>query len=132
MGMLELSMATMYKDAMSKAIEADFEATVRDYYAKSINMGKQWNMLLQERNNALRLKDHYREEGKRQNALAKETLARAKGAKAHAKDLQEQLKKSEEQTMNLKELYKLVTDEVSEAIKHQKALEREVEHTEAQ
>ena len=58
-GMLKLSMATMYKDAMSKVVEADFEAAVRDYYAKSINMRKQWNMLLQERNDALRLKDHY-------------------------------------------------------------------------
>ena len=30
-GMLKLSMATMYKDAMSKAVEANFEKTIRNY-----------------------------------------------------------------------------------------------------
>ena len=39
-GMLELSMATMYKDAMSKAVEANYEKSLRNYYAKSINMAK--------------------------------------------------------------------------------------------
>ena len=39
-GMLELSMATMYKDAMSKAMEANYEKSIRKYYAKSINMAK--------------------------------------------------------------------------------------------
>ena len=39
-GMLELSMATMCKDAMSKAMEANYEKSIRNYYAKSINMAK--------------------------------------------------------------------------------------------
>ena len=38
--MLELNMATMYKDAMSKAIEADFKKGVHDYYERFIHMGK--------------------------------------------------------------------------------------------
>ena len=38
--MLELSMATMYKDAMSKAVEEDFELAIQNYYARLINMGK--------------------------------------------------------------------------------------------
>ena len=39
-GMLELSMATMYKDAMSKAVEANYKKSIKNYYAKSINMAK--------------------------------------------------------------------------------------------
>ena len=38
--MLELSMATMYKDAMSQAVEKDFEKGVCKYYKSSIHMGK--------------------------------------------------------------------------------------------
>ena len=38
--MLKLNMATMYKDAMSRAVEANYEKSIRNYYAKSINMAK--------------------------------------------------------------------------------------------
>ena len=53
-GMLELSMATMYKDAMSKAVEDNFEKAVQNYHARSINMGKSWNSLKEDRDEALR------------------------------------------------------------------------------
>ena len=66
--MLELSMATMYKDAMSRAIETDFQKAVQDYYAKSINLVKQCQDVFKSR-------DHYEKEGKRQNKLVKELLA---------------------------------------------------------
>ena len=55
-GMLELSMATMYKDAMSRAVEANYEKSIRNYYAKSINMAKILDKTIDQR-------DHYYKEG---------------------------------------------------------------------
>ena len=66
-GMLELSMATMYKDAMSKVAEANFEKSIKNYYAKSINMAKILNETVDQR-------DHYRNVGLRQNKLVKDLL----------------------------------------------------------
>ena len=57
-GMLELSMATMYKDAISRAVEANFEAAVRNYYARSVNMAKVLDETIDQR-------DHYYKEGQR-------------------------------------------------------------------
>ena len=68
-GMLELGMATMFRDEMSRAVEADFEQVVCDHYAKAINMAKTWNEIKQSR-------DHYRNEGLCQNALVKELLGK--------------------------------------------------------
>ena len=45
-GMLELSMTTMYKDAMSRDVEANYEKSIRNYYAKSINMAKILNVTI--------------------------------------------------------------------------------------
>ena len=67
-GMLELSMATMYKDTMSKAVEASYEKSIKNYYAKSINMAKFLDETMDQR-------DHYYQEGKRQNQLVKDLLA---------------------------------------------------------
>ena len=67
-GMLELSMATMYKDAMSKAVEASYEKSIRNYYAKSINMAKFLDETMDQR-------DRYYQESKRQNQLVKDLLA---------------------------------------------------------
>ena len=50
--MLELSMATMYKDAMSQAVEADFKKGAWDYYARSIQMGRVWNAIKEDRDKA--------------------------------------------------------------------------------
>ena len=61
--MLELSMATMYKDAMSRAMEADFEKGVREYYERSIQMGIAWNAMKDACDEAQRLRDHYQQEG---------------------------------------------------------------------
>ena len=66
-GMLELSMATTYKDAMSKAMEANFEKSIRNYYARSINMAKLLDKTVDQR-------DHYRKEGLHQNKLVKDLL----------------------------------------------------------
>ena len=67
-GMLELNMATMYKDAMSKAVEANYEKSIRNYYAKSINMAKFLDETIDQR-------DHYYKEGQCQNQLVKDLLA---------------------------------------------------------
>ena len=55
--MLELSMASMYKDAMSKAVEADFRQGVRDYHARSLNMAESWNDIKKK-------SDHYKRKAK--------------------------------------------------------------------
>ena len=66
-GMLELSMATMYKDAMSRAMEANYEKSIRSYYAKSINMAKVLDETIDQT-------DCYYKEGQRQNGLVKQLL----------------------------------------------------------
>ena len=66
-GMPELSVATMYKDAMSRAVEANYEKSIRNYYAKSIDMAKILDETIDQR-------DRYYKEGQRQNGLIKELL----------------------------------------------------------
>ena len=81
-GMLELSMATMYKDAMSRAVEANFEKSIRNYYTKSINMAKVLDEMIDQRN-------HYYKEGQHQNELVKDLLEQnaqlKKQCEGHAK-----------------------------------------------
>ena len=80
-GMLELSMATMYKDAMNRAVETDFEKAVRDYYAKSINLVKKCQ-------EAFKAQDRFRNEGLRQNALVKQLLAEQEQLKESLREIE--------------------------------------------
>ena len=78
--MLELSMATMYKNAMSKAVEANFEKSIRNYYAQSINMAKLLDKIVDQC-------DHYRKEGLRQNELVKDLLEQNTQLKRHREEI---------------------------------------------
>ena len=49
--MLKLSMATMYKDAMNKAVEANFKEGIKEYHGKAYNMAESWNKM--KRQNAI-------------------------------------------------------------------------------
>ena len=66
-GMLDLSMATMYNNAMSRDVEANYEKSIRNYYAKSINMAKILDETIDQR-------DRYYKEGQHQNGLVKDLL----------------------------------------------------------
>ena len=83
-GMLELTMATMYTNAMNRAVEADFEKAVRDYYAKSINMVKECQ-------EAFANRDRFRAEGLRQNGLVKQLLAEQEPLKETIQELQKEI-----------------------------------------
>ena len=97
---------------MSKAVEADFEKTLKDYYARSINMAK----LLNETVNQL---DHYRKEGLCQNELVKGLLEQNANLKRQRDDMERQLNAIEEARLNHQEMYDIAAKETSEAIKAQ-------------
>ena len=92
-GMLELSMATMYKDAMSKAVEANYEKSIQNYYAKSINMAKLLDQTVDQH-------DHYRKEGLRQNGLVKDLLEQNAQLKRQKEEMERQLNAVEEARLN--------------------------------
>ena len=110
---------------MSKAVEADFEKTIRDYYAKSINMAKLLNDTFDQR-------DHYRNEGLCQNKLVKDLLEQNARLKTKRDDMERQLHAVEEARLNHQELYDIAAEEASKAVKAQQALERIIEHMEAE
>lgn len=116
-GMLELSMANMYADAMNQAVEADYEKAVRDYYAKSINMYK--TCLAAEES-----RDRYRAEGLRQNALVKQLLAEQAPLQATIREFERQLTAAEDALLNHRELYDIAVDEALAAVKEQEAMDR--------
>ena len=131
-GMLELSMATMYKDAMSKAVEDDFEKAVRNYYARSIKMEKSWNSLKEDRDEAMHQAQQFWAEGLCKNALLKETLVRAQAAEGSLKELKRRYEAADEARLNNQELYEIATDEAPEAVKAQGTLKHIIEHMEAE
>ena len=110
---------------MNKAVEADFEKAVRDYYAKSINMVKKCQEAFKER-------DRYRNEGLRQNALVKQLLAKQEQLNESMRDIKRKYQSAEEARLNNQELYEIARDEAGEAVKAQKALERIIDNMEAE
>ena len=80
-GVLEWSMATMYKEAMSKVVEAEHKKAAREYYAKNVDMWKEFQ-------NALASRDHFKKEGRRQNNLVKQMLAEIEPLKEANQELE--------------------------------------------
>ena len=122
--MLELSMATMYKDAMSRAVEANFENSIQNYYAKSINMAKILDETIDQR-------DHYYKEGQCQNELIKDLLEQNAQLKKQKEEIKRQLNAAKEAWLNHQELCNIATKEASEEVKAEQALEQIIEHMEA-
>lgn len=116
--MLQLSMASMYSNAMNQAVKEDFEKAVFDYYAKAINMYKSCQA-------AYKSRDHYRAEGLKQHAFVKQLLAEQAPLQATIRELEHQLLQvAKESLLNQRELYEIATDEASKAVKAQQAIEQ--------
>ena len=116
--------ATMQK-AMNGMLEANYEKSIRNYYAKSINMAKFLDEMIDQR-------DHYYKEGQRQNQLVKDLLAQNEQLRMQKEELERQLNVAKEARLNHKELYDVAAEEALKAFKAQQALEQIIEHMEAE
>ena len=112
-------------------MEADYEKGARDYYERSIQMGRAWNAIKEDKDEALRRRDHYQQEGLHQNALVKELLAEKVGLLKEKANLERATRIAKEDRLNYKEKYEIAAEEALEVVKAQKALECIIAHMEA-
>ena len=77
-------------------------------------------------------RDRYYKEGQRQNGLVKELLKQNTQLRLQKEEMEQKLNAVEEARLNHKELYDIAAEEASEAVTAQQALERIIEHMEAE